>query len=155
MLTEITDATKHAALEQAIADADAAGHPWAAANLRATLASAAPAEGQEVDSIAAWINYPVLTVDGEFVGYGDPEVSFSRPAYGYDIDKAEPLYRRAAVATAPTMSEADGMRSLLKECAEYVNAAECQSEYEQGLLYRIDAEIERIDRAAAKGESDA
>lgn len=66
-----------------------------------------PAAAPIDEPVAAWINYPVKTVDGEFAGYEKPELSFTRPAYGYDITMAEPLYRRApAPAVAPIDIEA-------------------------------------------------
>jgi len=44
---------------------------------------------------AAWINYPCKIENNEFAGHGEPELTFKRQAYGYDLAKAEPLYRAA------------------------------------------------------------
>jgi hypothetical protein len=87
---------------------------------RAILAaSAAPGE-----PIAAWINHPVKTVDGEFAGYEKPEVSFMRATYGYDTSKAEPLYRR----TAPTPAAAQPWRCF--HCDEtFTDAAAAQEHF--------------------------
>lgn len=97
------------------------------------------------EPVAAWINYPVKTVDGEFAGYEKPELSFTRHAYGYDITMAEPLYRRAgAPAAAPETEQSiaadsyywiaerigtkdgysvqehvDAMCQVIDECADY------------------------------------
>ncbi|ARL90967.1 hypothetical protein [Burkholderia pseudomallei] len=60
--------------------------------------------------VAAWINYPVKTVDGEFAGYEKPELSFTRPAYGYDITMAEPLYRRAGAPAVAPIDRIDRVR---------------------------------------------
>jgi len=52
----------------------------------------------------AWINHPVI-VDcaGNFAGYGNPELSFKRPASGLAFDKAQALY------TAPQAQPADAL----------------------------------------------
>lgn len=60
-------------------------------------AAASPAAG----AVKAWINYPVITNGGEFAGYGEPELSFKRLAYGYDTDRAVPLI------AAPQPAQAD------------------------------------------------
>jgi Lar family restriction alleviation protein len=58
------------------------------------------------------------------------------------------------LATGPAMSEADQrMRPLLKECSDLLRVI-AEGSAEEDLRKRIDAEIERIDRAAAKGGSD-
>ncbi|WP_232341272.1 dATP/dGTP pyrophosphohydrolase domain-containing protein [Burkholderia pseudomallei] len=62
------------------------------------------------EPVAAWINYPVKTVDGEFAGYEKPELSFTRPAYGYDITMAEPLYRRAGAPAVAPIDRIDRVR---------------------------------------------
>ena len=67
----------------------------------AAMVRAAPSPADEraaIEPVVAWINHPIKIVDGEFAGYEKPEVSFTRAANGYDFDKAEPLYRRAASA---------------------------------------------------------
>lgn len=95
---------------RAYADACASTHPELSADLIARYGLShveQPAAAPIDEPVAAWINYPVKTVDGEFAGYEKPELSFTRPAYGYDITMAEPLYRRApAPAVAPIDIEA-------------------------------------------------
>lgn len=69
-----------------------------------------PAAAPIDEPVAAWINYPVKTVDGEFAGYEKPELSFTRPAYGYDITMAEPLYRRAGAPAVAPIDRIDRVR---------------------------------------------
>ncbi|ARL57151.1 hypothetical protein [Burkholderia pseudomallei] len=95
---------------RAYADACASTHPELSADLIARYGLShveQPAEAPIDEPVAAWINYPVKTVDGEFAGYEKPELSFTRPAYGYDITMAEPLYRRAG---APAVAPIDRVR---------------------------------------------
>lgn len=85
------------------------------AALRSCNAIIAPAAGRYEaapadEPVAAWINYPVKTVDGEFAGYEKPELSFTRPAYGYDITMAEPLYRRAGAPAVAPIDRIDRVR---------------------------------------------
>lgn len=70
---------------------------WSGKKRIATIAAASPAAG----AVKAWINYPVITNGGEFAGYGEPELSFKRLAYGYDTDRAVPLI------AAPQPAQAD------------------------------------------------
>ncbi|QRE00478.1 hypothetical protein [Burkholderia phage BCSR129] len=107
----LTDAQRKSLLSHAD-EMDAYGWKDDAEAIRLLLAAppaSQPAAAPIDEPVAAWINYPVKTVDGEFAGYGKPELSFTRPAYGYDGDKAEPLYRRA-----PAPSPADERAAFIE-----------------------------------------
>lgn len=57
--------------------------------------AAPPSESAPVEQAGpvAWLNYPCITdADGNFIKHGEPELGFRRLAYGYDADKAVPLY---------------------------------------------------------------
>lgn len=59
------------------------------------LAAPQPQAAEPKGEPAAWINYPCKIENNEFAGHGEPELTFKRQAYGYDLAKAEPLYRAA------------------------------------------------------------
>lgn len=62
------------------------------------------AEAQPV----AWINYPVICdTAGNFAGYGKAELSFTRVAYGFDINKSQPLYTAQPKAVPLTLEQID------------------------------------------------
>lgn len=124
-----------------------------------------PAAAPIDEPVAAWINYPVRTVDGEFAGYEKPELSFTRPAHGYDIAKAEPLYRRTALAPADERAAFDievgdviadaGTRGIawmaFKAGARYARAA--ASPAETGAKGAQEARVKAL-RDAIEGECD-
>ena len=87
--------------------------------LRAALAQ--QAEPQEP---VAWINTKVIYdhVADVITGYGEPELSFERLAYGYDYVNAVPLYRAAPQAQpasaqcSPTLTECPRCKNDIAKC---------------------------------------
>lgn len=71
-------------------------------------ASSTEAEGaqQAVSEPKAWINLPCIVKDGEFVGHGEPELSFKRASYGYDWHKAIALYDHPAPSNQAVKTDA-------------------------------------------------
>lgn len=79
--------------------------------------AAQPSQAEVQAEPVAWINHPVI-VDcaGNFAGYGNPELSFKRPASGLAFDKAQALY------TAPQAQPADAkVQWWLAEIDRYGN----------------------------------
>lgn len=99
---------------ECIAWANANGFPkyhesmCAAWEERARRAAASPA----AEAVEAWINYPVITNGGEFAGYGEPELSFKRLAYGYDTSRAV----RLIAAPQPAQADAPAVIDVGVDC---------------------------------------
>lgn len=106
---------------ECIAWANANGFPkyhesmCAAWEERARRAAASPA----AEAVEAWINYPVITNGGEFAGYGEPELSFKRLAYGYDTSRA---VRLIAAAPQPEQAASPGAEEMRDAAMRTVQA---------------------------------
>lgn len=71
----------------------------------------------------AWINYPVICdTAGNFAGYGRAELSFTRVAYGFDINKSQPLYTAQPKAVPLTEAQAAAMASYFNVPVDYVHS---------------------------------